>query len=143
MDFNSFPTTTLPDSHVWPQSRPSTNPPSQSGSTIPVVDLSHPEFPSLVRRAAERWGAFQVTGHGVSGELLRQVELQTRRLFALPADRKLAAARVPGSGTGYGTPPISPLFPKLMWSEGFSIVGSPAEHAHKLWPLQVDRQNFR
>ena len=33
-----------------------------------------------------------------------------------------------------GSARISSFFPKLMWSEGFSIMGSPVEHASQLWP---------
>ncbi|TKY54923.1 Gibberellin 3-beta-dioxygenase 1 [Spatholobus suberectus] len=37
-------------------------------------------------------------------------------------------------------PRISSYFSKLLWSEGFTIMGSPAEHATKLWPHQPELQ---
>ncbi|KAF5934753.1 hypothetical protein HYC85_025882 [Camellia sinensis] len=50
------------------------------------------------------------------------------------AKQKLRAMRSPDGLTGYGVARIAPFFPKLMWSEGFSAVGSPEEHARQLWP---------
>nr|UXL73235.1 2-oxoglutarate-dependent dioxygenase GA 3-oxidase [Jasminum sambac] len=54
--------------------------------------------------------------------------------------QKLKAARPAVGVAGYGVARISSFFPKLMWSEGFTIIGSQLEHATKLWPN--DFQNF-
>ncbi|GFQ02982.1 gibberellin 3-beta-dioxygenase 1 [Phtheirospermum japonicum] len=62
-----------------------------------------------------------------------------RAVFA-PPHQKLQAARQPGDVSGYGLARISSFFPKLMWSEGFTIAGSPIEHARLLWP--DDYQTF-
>ncbi|KAK4374750.1 hypothetical protein RND71_005427 [Anisodus tanguticus] len=49
-------------------------------------------------------------------------------------EQKLKASRSPEGVTGYGVARISSFFSKLMWSEGFTIVGSPIEHARQPWP---------
>ncbi|EXB76252.1 Gibberellin 3-beta-dioxygenase 3 [Morus notabilis] len=138
LDFNSVPT--LPDSHTW---TPCTSAdPSFTGDdhSVPVIDLFDPNAVSLIRQACERWGAFQVTNHGVPYDHLKEVESQSRRFFALPAERKLRVVRSAESVTGYGLVPISKFFPKMMWSEGFSMTGSPEEYARQLWPHEDCRQ---
>ncbi|KAL0463897.1 UNVERIFIED_CONTAM: Gibberellin 3-beta-dioxygenase 1 [Sesamum latifolium] len=48
--------------------------------------------------------------------------------------QKLMVERTPDGVSGYGVVRISCFFQKSMWCEGFTIVGSPREHAVKLWP---------
>ncbi|KAF5482091.1 hypothetical protein F2P56_002685 [Juglans regia] len=125
----------LPDSHTWTLS--TDNPPPVdpfTSESVPVIDLDDPNVESLTRHACEQWGMFQVTNHGIRIDLLIELEFQTRRLFSLPLEQKLHAVRSPEDFAGYGLPRISTFFPKLMWSEGFSIMGSQVEHASKLWP---------
>ncbi|URE05109.1 gibberellin 3-beta-dioxygenase [Musa troglodytarum] len=125
----------VPDSHAWPDlhDHPTA---SAQGAAVPVIDLSATATNVLeqLARACESWGAFQVTGHGVPTGLLRRVEAAARGLFALPTNRKLEAARPDDGVSGYGRARISCFFPKLMWSEGFTIAGSPLDHARTLWP---------
>ncbi|THG18399.1 hypothetical protein TEA_012712 [Camellia sinensis var. sinensis] len=132
LDFNSLPK--VPDSHTWTLPKSNHNPlPTES---IPIIDLlgDSKNTNELIQQACEKWGVFQIINHGVPITLLYQIEHQTRRLFALPAKQKLRAMRSPDGLTGYGVARIAPFFPKLMWSEGFSAVGSPEEHARQLWP---------
>ncbi|XP_026659459.2 uncharacterized protein LOC103704193 isoform X1 [Phoenix dactylifera] len=126
----------VPDSHAWPDlhDHPSVEP--SGPDSVPVVDLDSPDAVLLVGRACQEWGVFQVTGHGIPTDLLDRLESQIRRLFSLPTHQKLKAARSPGDIAGYGLAPISSFFPKLMWSEGFTIAGSPFEHARKLLPKE-------
>ncbi|CAL9161208.1 unnamed protein product [Musa hybrid cultivar] len=121
----------VPDSHAWPalDDHPTVYEP------VPVVDLAGPDASvAHLARVCESWGAFQVTGHGIRSDLLERLESETRRLFALPMDQKLKAARPSNGISGYGLARISCFFSKLMWSEGFTISGSPLDHALKLWP---------
>ncbi|KAF5726903.1 hypothetical protein HS088_TW22G00588 [Tripterygium wilfordii] len=60
--------------------------------------------------------------------------MASKSLFSLPHETKLKAARSPDGISGYGLARISSFFSKLMWSEGFTIVGSPLEHFQQLWP---------
>ncbi|KAK6248476.1 hypothetical protein QUC31_020041 [Theobroma cacao] len=130
LDFTNVPK--LPDSHAWTLPRQPIDPFTQE--PLPIIDLAKPDVSKLVRHACEEWGAFQITNHGIPICLLNEIEYQTRRLFSLPAESKLLAVRSPEGFTGYGLARISPFFSKLMWSEGFSIIGSPVEHASQLWP---------
>ncbi|XP_062088760.1 gibberellin 3-beta-dioxygenase 3-like [Humulus lupulus] len=137
LDFKSV--SKLPDSHTWVLTHP--NPLSNSES-IPVIDLSDPNAISLMRDACEKWGIFHVTHHGFPSQLLYDVELQCRRLFSLPADQKLRAIRSLNSLSGYGLSRMSTFFPKRMWSEGFTVVESPLEHAHQLWPHDRQQRDY-
>nr|ALR74631.1 gibberellin biosynthesis-related protein GA3ox1 [Salvia miltiorrhiza] len=123
----------LPDSHVWSAAHEA--PARAEGAAPPVIDLQAPDAAGLVGEACRGWGVFQVTNHEVPGALVEEVEGHARRLFGLPAERKARALRTPSGATGYGVARISPFFPKLMWHEGFTIMGGSAvEHAKQLWP---------
>ncbi|XP_057464636.1 gibberellin 3-beta-dioxygenase 1-like [Actinidia eriantha] len=134
LDFNSIKE--LPESHAW-TSLDDQNPPgshSCGADSVPVVDLNDQNAPDLVGHACKTWGVFQVTNHGITKSLLDEIEAKGKGLFSLPIQQKLRAARLPNGISGYGVARISSFFPKLMWSEGFTIFGSPIEHARQLWP---------
>ncbi|KAI4381946.1 hypothetical protein MLD38_007961 [Melastoma candidum] len=123
----------LPDSYAW-NAPPLAYDWTSSDSSVPVVDLGDPGASVLIGRACKDGGVFQITNHGVPRELLTEVEWAGMDLFSLPLQQKMRAARKPDGVSGYGVARISSFFPKLMWSEGFTIVGSPIEHARRLWP---------
>ncbi|KAG0500524.1 hypothetical protein HPP92_000596 [Vanilla planifolia] len=124
----------VPETYRWPPSHRHDYP-TTSTANIPVVDISLPEAASLIDSACRSWGVFYVTSHGIPSHLLQAAETQTHRLFSLPLHRKLLASRRPGSISGFGRPPLSAFFPKLMWSEGFTLAGNPLnEVASTLWP---------
>nr|GLL38166.1 gibberellin 3-beta-dioxygenase 1-like [Ipomoea trifida] len=135
LDFQSLHK--VPDSHLWPKI---TDDHQKQYASIPTVDLLAPNVVELIGHACETWGMFHVVNHGVSSALVDEVESQAYRLFALPDHQKMKALRSPGGATGYGAARISPFFPKLMWHEGFTMMGSPAHHARQLWPH--DHQHF-
>lgn len=124
----------VPDSHVWPtvDDHPSVD--SSGPDSVPVIDISSVDAVSLISQACESWGVFQITGHGIDLRLLDGFESEVRRLFDLPTELKLKVGRTQSGLSGYGLAPISSFFSKLMWSEGFTISGSPLEHARRLWP---------
>ncbi|XP_043702254.1 gibberellin 3-beta-dioxygenase 1-like [Telopea speciosissima] len=126
----------LPDSYSWPQldDNSSVDVIDPQAAFVPVVDLADPNIVDLVGRACQGYGVFQVTNHGIQMGLIKDTEIEARRLFSLPADQKLKALRPPDGPTGYGLARIAPFFDKLMWHEGFTIKGSPIEDARKLWP---------
>ncbi|OMO80809.1 Isopenicillin N synthase [Corchorus capsularis] len=102
---------------------------------LPIIDFAKPDsILDLIKLACEEWGGFQVINHGIPIDLLNETESQARRLFSLPNEQKLLVARSPDNYVGYGIAGISPFFPKLMWSEGFTMIGSPIGHASQLWP---------
>ncbi|KAL0425068.1 UNVERIFIED_CONTAM: Gibberellin 3-beta-dioxygenase 1 [Sesamum radiatum] len=128
----------LPDSHAWTFETNKYN--SSCGGdifnpeSIPIINLNDENSMELMRFACKTWGVFQVVNHNVPKNLVDEVELQGEMLFSLPMHRKLMAERTPNDVSGYGVVRISSFFAKSMWSEGFTIVGSPLEHAAKLWP---------
>ncbi|XP_052180859.1 gibberellin 3-beta-dioxygenase 1-like [Diospyros lotus] len=137
LDFNSVKE--LPDSHAWTplddHQFPCCDSDHRNGDElVPVIDLHDPNAREAVGYACRKWGVFQVTNHGIDAGLLQGVESAGKSLFSLPMQQKLKAARSPDGVAGYGVARISSFFPKLMWSEGFTIVGSPREHARQLWP---------
>ncbi|KAI0502297.1 hypothetical protein KFK09_017244 [Dendrobium nobile] len=113
----------VPETHAWSSSHLHDHPIAGDGATIPVIDISDPDAASMVGGACRSWGVFYATSHGIPADLLHQVESHARRLFSLPLHRKLQTAPRDGSLSGYGRPPISAFFPKLMWSEGFTLAG--------------------
>ncbi|CAI9267835.1 unnamed protein product [Lactuca saligna] len=140
LDFESIDG--VPDSHLWSQSdespqRIQTNNPRDS--LIPVIDLSNPCAIDLIGQACKTWGMFQVINHGVPLELVKKVEFEARRLFALTTHEKRKVLRSPTGATGYGLPRISPFFAKCMWHEGFTIMGSCVDDAKVLWPHDYQR----
>lgn len=137
LDLNSMKE--LPESHAWLSLDESPSNGPMSPDPVPVINLKDPNAMKLVGHACKTWGVFQVTNHGVPKILLEEMESAGRKLFALPVQQKLKAARAPNGVSGYGVARISSFFPKLMWSEGFTIIGSPYEHAHKLWPNRYSR----
>jgi len=138
LDFSSL--RTLPDSHAWPQTEDGHHHDDHDdddhggGSCIPIIDLMDPNAMELIGLACENWGAFQLKNHGIPLNVVEEVEKEAKKLFALPADRKLKALRSAAGATGYGRARISSFFPKHMWHEGFTIMGSPCDDAKKIWP---------
>ncbi|XP_057472775.1 gibberellin 3-beta-dioxygenase 1-like [Actinidia eriantha] len=135
LDFNSIKE--LPESHAWTSQLDDQNPPGShtcGADSVPVIDLNDQNAPDLVGHACKTWGVFQVTNHGIKRTLLDEIEAKGMGLFSLPIQQKLRAARTPNGVSGYGVARISSFFPKFMWSEGFTIFGSPIEHARQLWP---------
>ena len=146
LDFSSFRTS--PDSHAWPQSKDDGSDDftsngcydnDEDGSCIPIIDLNDPNAMEQIGLACENWGAFQLKNHGLPLNSIEEVEEEAKRLFSLPSKEKLKALRSTGSGTGYGRARISPFFPKCMWHEGFTIMGSPSNDAKKIWPNDYKR----
>ncbi|CAK9137913.1 unnamed protein product [Ilex paraguariensis] len=124
----------LPDSHAWTPLNDNPSGDSCTRESVPIIDLNDPNAQNLIGHACKTWGVFQVTKHGIPINLLNDIESAGMSLFSLPIQQKLKAARSPEGVSGYGVARISSFFPKRMWSEGFTIVGSPLEHARQLWP---------
>lgn len=134
LDLNSIKE--LPESHTWTSLQDAcTDCVSAETEPLSIIDLNDSDVLALVRHACKTWGVLQIKNHGISPKLLENMEAAATKLFSLPMEEKL---KVSISSTndisGYRLPKISPFFPKLMWHEGFTIFGSPVEHALKLWP---------
>ncbi|TQE04418.1 hypothetical protein C1H46_009938 [Malus baccata] len=139
-DFNSLHE--LPDSYAWTNNDdyyPSSLSSFGADDSVPVIDLSEPNAIKLTGHACKTWGVFQVTNHGIPQKLLDDIESAGKSLFSLPVEQKLKASRPPDGISGYGFARISSFFRKLMWSEGFTIVGSPVDHFRQLWPQDYEK----
>ncbi|XP_062023290.1 gibberellin 3-beta-dioxygenase 1-like [Rosa rugosa] len=139
-DFNSLHE--LPDSYAWTHQLdeyPSLDSSFGSELCVPIIDLTHQNVLKLIGHACKTWGVFQVTNHGIPEKLLHDIESTCRSLFSLPVQQKLKAARPADGISGYGIHRISSFFQKLMWSEGFTIAGSPLEHFRQLWPQDYNK----
>ncbi len=78
---------------------------------IPVIDVealsgwddaaSPPHAVGEIAAACERWGFFQIVGHGVSEELIERVWTETHRFFALPRPKKAQISRSAENPRGY------------------------------------------
>uniref|UniRef100_A0A6N2KDQ3 gibberellin 3beta-dioxygenase n=1 Tax=Salix viminalis TaxID=40686 RepID=A0A6N2KDQ3_SALVM len=126
----------IPDSHKWAQLDDELQHPLMDPfitESVPVIDLREPHALQKIGHACKTWGVFQVTNHGIPTSLLESVESASRSLFSLPIQQKLKAGRSPDGVSGYGVARISSFFSKHLWSEGFTIVGSPLEHFRQLW----------
>ncbi|RWR97821.1 gibberellin 3-beta-dioxygenase 1-like protein [Cinnamomum micranthum f. kanehirae] len=132
LDLNSVQE--LPDSHIWPALDAEASGNLTCVESMPVIDLADPDVVGRMGHASETWGGFHVTGHGVPLGLIDRLESQVCRLFSLPREQKLNAARVPNSFNGYGQVPIAAFFEKSLWSEGCTITDSPVNWASRLWP---------
>ncbi|XP_076920549.1 gibberellin 3-beta-dioxygenase 1-like [Bidens hawaiensis] len=135
LDFNSI--NKVPESHSWshldePVDNIQTH--DRRVSPIPVIDLASPNAKSLIANACEKWGIFQVINHGVPFELVKRVEFESQKLFALLTHEKCKVLKSGEKVSGYGMVPISTHFDKCMWQEGFTIWGSCVDDAKVLWP---------
>ncbi|CAN6456267.1 unnamed protein product [Victoria cruziana] len=126
----------VPESHAWPSLDDYLDDVPSKEGIVPVINLSEPKLDVMnqVSRACRSWGMFQVLNHGIPPRLFAELESLGRQLFGLPMEQKLKALRTPDGISGYGVARISPFFDKMMWNEGFTVVGSPLEHARRLMP---------
>ncbi|KAK9141569.1 hypothetical protein Syun_010969 [Stephania yunnanensis] len=132
----------LPETHTWPSLDKGNDVSllsfSSSGQElVPIIDLSSEKATEMVGRGCETWGTFQVINHGVSLRVLENMESQCRLLFSLPTHEKMKGLRPPDGASGYGLPRISRFHSKLMWIEGFTIMGGSSsllQLAPKLFP---------
>ncbi|WCJ40649.1 2-oxoglutarate (2OG) and Fe(II)-dependent oxygenase superfamily protein [Euphorbia peplus] len=134
LDFKSLQE--VPDSYKWTQLEDTPLSPvaKNVSESVPVIDLSDPNAINTIAQVCKTWGVFQVINHGVPLTLLDDIEFVSDTLFSLPPHQKLKAERPPDGICGYGRAKISHFFSKFMWSECFTIVGSPLEHFRLLWP---------
>jgi len=83
---------------------------AQLSATVPVIDIADlldgdvlagsPPV-AAVAAACRDWGFFQVTGHGISADLVESVRDCARRFFALPVHEKESILRTRDNPWGY------------------------------------------
>ncbi|GJS91127.1 putative reverse transcriptase domain-containing protein [Tanacetum coccineum] len=101
LDFDSLDG--VPESHIWSQpdeSQQKVQTQEPQELSIPVIDLTDPNALDLIGQACKTWGIFQVINHGLPLALIKKLESESRRLFALPTDEKLKVLRSADGATG-------------------------------------------
>ncbi|KAG6495835.1 hypothetical protein ZIOFF_043664 [Zingiber officinale] len=115
---------------------------------IPVIDLAAfdgPEITRVIAEASREWGIFQVVGHGVPEEAMRELQRAGREFFEeLPQEEKEKYARkdsgggAPANGgqEGYGTKLQRELEGKKAWVDFFfHYIAPPSKVNHRIWPV--------
>ena len=76
---------------------------SMSVANVPVIDLQQRRDAVIVQvaDAAERFGFFQIVGHGIEDRLFEQVWKATRAFFAQPLETKRTILRTERNTRGY------------------------------------------
>jgi isopenicillin N synthase-like dioxygenase len=82
---------------------------------LPIIDMAalfgrddaaRTDVAAEIREACEAHGFFYAVGHGVAPAVLAALEAESRRFFALPAERKLAIAMARGGRAWRGYFPV-------------------------------------
>ncbi|KAL2930627.1 Gibberellin 2-beta-dioxygenase, partial [Bienertia sinuspersici] len=71
---------------------------------IPTIDLNNPDANSLLVKACKEFGFFKVVNHGISMQIMSQLEDEARKFFSLPQLQKESAG-IPNP-FGYGNKKI-------------------------------------
>ncbi|MED6140597.1 iron ascorbate-dependent oxidoreductase [Stylosanthes scabra] len=111
LDFSSIKL--LPETHAWHESNNKKKIENNNESSLfalPIIDLNDPNAMELIGHACEEWGAFQLKNHGIPKSVIKELEIQTKRLFDLSKEQKMKALRSCDHPTGYGTLWITPFF---------------------------------
>lgn len=97
---------------------------------LPVIDLNNLNFGHIERekcvsevaQAARQWGFFQVVNHGVSQEVVNNMQYEQKRLFRQPFPKKVENNLLNLSANSYrwGNPEATCL-KQFSWSEAFHI----------------------
>lgn len=107
--------------------------------SIPIIDMSSWDDPNVAEsicNAAEKWGFFQITKHGVPIEVLESVKEATHRFFGLPAEekRKFLKENSPSNNVRYGTSFTPEAEKALEWKDYLSLFYVSEDEASALWP---------
>ncbi|XP_059431055.1 feruloyl CoA ortho-hydroxylase F6H1-3-like [Corylus avellana] len=107
--------------------------------SIPIIDMSSWDDPNVAEsicNAAEKWGFFQITNHGVPIEVLESVKEATHRFFGLPAEekRKLLKENSPSNNVRFGTSFNPEAEKALEWKDYLSLFYVSEDEASALWP---------
>ncbi|WP_282609267.1 isopenicillin N synthase family oxygenase [Pelagibius sp. Alg239-R121] len=87
----------------------------QKGSALPIIDMAplfgdsdqeRAEVAGTIQTACRDSGFFYVTGHGIAQRTLDELDVASRRFFALPTKRKMAIAMSEGGLAWRGFFPV-------------------------------------
>ncbi|KAJ1286069.1 hypothetical protein BS78_03G325800 [Paspalum vaginatum] len=121
-------------------------PPSESDTSIPVIDLGEllaadgvglaGGVAEAVAAASREWGFFQVVNHGVRPELMRAARETWRGFFRRPLPEKQRYANSPRTYEGYGSRLGVQKGAILDWGDYFFLHLAPdaSKSPPKFWP---------
>ncbi|CAJ2651006.1 unnamed protein product [Trifolium pratense] len=99
---------------------------------LPLIDLSrlnktndvaNEECKSMIAKASQDWGIFQVVNHGISSDILKRLRYEQEKVFKEPFDKKRKEDKFLNLSSGsyrWGTPTAT-CIKQLSWSEAFHI----------------------
>ncbi|CAI8587266.1 unnamed protein product [Vicia faba] len=90
---------------------------------IDYDDVTREECKSMIAKASQDWGFFQVVNHGISNEILRLLRLEQEKVFKEPFEKKRKEDKFLSFSAGsyrWGTPSAT-CIQQLSWSEAFHI----------------------
>ncbi|XP_073061333.1 oxoglutarate-dependent flavonoid 7-O-demethylase 1-like [Primulina eburnea] len=99
-------------------------------SEVPIIDMHKLDGDSMVELgklhdACQEWGFFQLINHGVSSEVVENMNLEVQKFFHLPIEEKKRFYQEEGGIEGYGQAVLISEDQKLDWADTFSIVTLP------------------
>ncbi|KAI3510582.1 hypothetical protein L1887_17690 [Cichorium endivia] len=139
----------VPPRYLWDVDHDYPTAPAFSGDSslqVPVLDLAKlvdPQYQELelqkLHDACKNWGMFQLIGHGVSDESIKNMHIKAENFFDLTPEEKKQYAQKPGSLEGYGQAFVISQDQKLEWCDMIFLKAIP-KNTRKLefWP-----HNFR
>lgn len=135
----SFGLKELPTQFIRPAQEQPANSKALEGLEVPKICLSQPSHVLInqLSQACREWGGFVLTDHGISPELIRQLQGVGREFFHLPQEEKEIYANDPSSGNmeGYGTKMTKNLEQKVEWIDYYFHLMCPTSRVNfDLWP---------
>ncbi|GAU24862.1 hypothetical protein TSUD_115860 [Trifolium subterraneum] len=88
-----------------------------------IDDVAREECKSMIAKASQDWGFFQVVNHGISSDILRRLRYEQEKVFKEPFDKKRKEEKFLNLSSGsyrWGTPTAT-CIKQLSWSEAFHI----------------------
>ncbi|XP_050365628.1 flavonol synthase 1-like [Argentina anserina] len=132
----------LPEKFIRPFHEQPVNSNATEGVAVPVISLakSHIDLVKEVAKAAEEWGFFLITDHGIPASLIEELQKVGKEFFMLSQEEKEVYANDPASGKfeGYGTKMTKNHDEKLEWIDYlFHFTAPPSKVNQDIWPKNL------
>ncbi|KAF8395313.1 hypothetical protein HHK36_019256 [Tetracentron sinense] len=108
---------------------------------LPIIDFSQfqgsdrPQVLDSLAKACEEYGFFQLTNHGISGDVICSIIDVSRRFFELPfEERAKYMSRVMHSPVRYGTSSNQNKDDVFYWRDFLKLTCHPLSDVLPLWP---------
>ncbi|KAL4561869.1 hypothetical protein LXL04_034051 [Taraxacum kok-saghyz] len=135
----------VPQRYLWDVDGDYPTAPAFSGNSslqVPVLDMAKlvdPRYQELelqkLHDACKNWGIFQLTGHEIYDESIKNMHTKTQKFFNLPHEEKQRYAQKPGSLEGYGQAFVISEDQKLEWCDMIFLKTIPTETRKlEFWP---------